>query len=306
MTIRLLMAASLTSLALLVACSDDDGDAGSGGSGTGTGTGTATGTGTGQGGDGGDGGMGAGGEGGGMAAVGRVRVAHLSPDAPDVDFCVSADGGATWVGPVAENVLMASDGLPYSGVTDYIPLPAATYDVRLVATDATDCDTGLLPNDFIGITLPEDVDATIAATGWLSPPTGNDPAFDLTVYVDDNSDPASGKAHLRFIHASPDTPAVDVGVGSEAGNDFTAIWTDTAFPEVGDPAYFETDPLMDITISARASGSSQDAIVIDGVALPEGAIATAFAIGNLGGDPEPLSVLLCVDNADPVSCTVLP
>nr|MBA2542186.1 hypothetical protein [Deltaproteobacteria bacterium] len=46
------------------------------------------------------------------------------------------------------------------------------------------------------------------------------------------------------------------------------------------------------------TGSAQDAIVIHGVTLPAGAIATAFAIGNKTGQAEnPLRVLICVDSA---------
>lgn len=301
MTKSILLALSASTLLFTVACGDDD---------TADTTGTTTSTSVTTGGEGGTttSGMGGsttsgmGGSGGAAAAMGAVRVAHLSPDAPAVDFCVSPDGGQTWVGPVAENILKAADGLAYSGVTGYIPLPAATYDIRLVAPTATDCDTELVPT-FKGITLPADVDATIAATGFLTP-GANQPAFDLTVYVDNNAAPAAGKAHLRFIHASPDTPSVDVGVGK--GQSFTAVFSGVEFPKVGTPEYFETDPLSKVTLSARATGTDTDAIVLEAVDLPAGAIATAFAIGNLAGSPQPLKVLVCVDNAAMATCSVLP
>ena len=87
---------------------------------------------------------------------------------------------------------------------------------------------------------------------------------------------------------------------------FTAVFSKVEYPKVGSPEYLETDPLSKATLSARASGSNTDAIVLEGVDLPQGAIATAFGIGNLGSTPQPLKVLLCVDNAPMASCSVLP
>lgn len=241
---------------------------------------------------------------GGGAETGRVRVAHFSPDAPAVDFCV--DGGSGFIGPVMES-LGASDGLSYPSVTDYVELPAATYSVRLVSPEATDCDTPLGPEDTSGIVLPAGVDATIAALGMLSP-ADTDADFELGVYVDDNSDPAMGMIKVRFVHASPDTPNVDVGLGSEAGGDFVEVWDNVPYPEVGlvgGEPYLETEPLDGATLSAQANDAGVDALVLEDVSAPAGAIVTAFAIGNLDADPQDLQVVLCVDNAE-ASCVAVP
>jgi len=40
--------------------------------------------------------------------------------------------------------------------------------------------------------------------------------------------------------------------------------------------------------------------------VPAGVVVTAFAIGNLGGAPQPLKVLVCIDSAATSSCNVLP
>ncbi|MBW2527713.1 MAG: DUF4397 domain-containing protein [Deltaproteobacteria bacterium] len=243
--------------------------------------------------------------GGSQAATGRIRVAHLSPDAPAVDFCV--DPGSGFIGPVLAG-LGDTDGLAYTEVTDYLALPAATHTVRLVAPSSSDCDTPLGPPDTTGVVLTEGVDATLAAVGMLTP-SGSGQPFELAVYEDENADPASGKAHLRFIHASPDTPGVDVGIGSEAGSDFAAIWDNVSYPEIGRVSggdYLETDPLNDMNLSARVDDSANDGLVITGVDLPAGVIATAFVIGNLDAEPEGLMVLLCVDNGTPASCSVVP
>jgi hypothetical protein len=242
----------------------------------------------------GQGGAGQGGAGGGGQEQAMVRVAHLSPDAPPVDFCVKEAAAAGFTGPVMKGLLMKDAGLAYAEVTQYLPLAAGTYTVRLVAPGQASCDKGLVP-DVEGLALAGGTSYTAAAIGMLAP-TGDAQAFEVTAWGDD-TDVAAGKAKLRFVHASADTPNVDVGTGK--GADFTAVFTDVAFGKAGDvggKAYLETDPLSKVTLSARAHGADTDALVLDGVDLPAGVIATAFAIGNLAGDPQPLKALVCLDN----------
>jgi hypothetical protein len=118
-------------------------------------------------------------------------------------------------------------------------------------------------------------------------------------------------AKVRFIHASPGTPPVDVGAGS--GTSFAPLFTAVAFPTVDadlSPAgYLETAPLSDATLSARATGTTADALVVENVSLPAGAIVTVFAIGLLEGNP-PLAALVCVDDTVATAllsaCTMAP
>jgi hypothetical protein len=238
--------------------------------------------------------------------IANVRVAHLSPDAPAVDFCIAPHGTAAFEGPVME-ALGVSGGLAYQEVTAYLGLEEGRYDVRLVASDATTCATGLLP-DVTGLpTLTDGLYATIAAIGALDPGEGFAP-FEVTAFVDESA-VMGGKAKLRFVHASPNTPSVDVGLGS--GEAFTAVFTDVAFGgiETGTGfanGYVEVDPLVGVTISARATGTTDDALVLEGVDLPAGAIATAFATGLLPPGEPPLQALVCVDNGEPVDLVYTP
>jgi hypothetical protein len=227
----------------------------------------------------------------------QLRVAHLSPDAPAVDFCVAEHGTKDFTGPVlASNG--AAAGLSYSNVTKYIALPAAQYDVRLVAPGSSSCATSLGGlADFTNLpALPSGANVTLAAEGLAG--LGATPSFTLQAYVDDTSVDA-GKAKLRFIHASPNTPAVDVGTGG--GALFQALFTDVSYGSTSGTAngYVVTAPLSGVEISARAFGSLSDAISINPAVLPAGAIATAFAIGELDNASTPLRVLLCVDNGSP-------
>lgn len=222
----------------------------------------------------------------------RLRVAHLSPDAPAVDVCLAAHGTNAWSGPVLAKA-GANTGLAYSQVTNYLDVEAIQYDVRIVAPASKDCATAL--GGLADITnlpaLPEGGSVTVAAEGTVG---GSEP-FGLAPYIDEAS-VAFGKAKLRFIHASPGTPNVDVGIGG--GAVFTPVFSDIAFGAAGD--YVETAPLTHAEISAREHGALSDVISIKPAQLPAGAIATAFAIGEIGNDHAPLGVLVCIDN-DPAA-----
>lgn len=226
----------------------------------------------------------------------RVRVAHLSPDAPAVDFCLAAAGSGKFTTPVLAGAGAAA-GLSYGKVTAYLDVPAGRYDVRLVGPGSSTCDQALggLP-DLTGLPeLTEDGTFTLAATGKLA---GGAAPFALRAYVDDPRAPA-GSARLRFVHASPGTPAVDVGVGG--GVAFTPVFRGVAFGDTaaGDLGYVTTPALDAVEISARATGTTADVLSIKPASLPAGAVATAFAIGELGSTATPLRVLLCVDSAAP-------
>ncbi len=222
----------------------------------------------------------------------RVRVAHLSPDAPAVDFCIAPSGTQDFTGPVLAGA-GALNGVSYSRVTKYLEVEAQQYDVRLVNVGANDCSKGLGPDTTNLPPLPEGGAVTIAATGKIAHGTGS-AAFQLRAYIDDSAVDA-GEAKLRFIHASPGTPNVDVGLGG--GITFTPVFSNTAYGDASE--YLKTAGIRDAEVSARATGTTTDVIAIKPATLPPGKIATAFAIGELAGESkQPLGVLLCIDNAE--------
>ena len=277
-----------------------DGGAGTGGS-AGNGGSAGTGGAAGSAGSGRDGGSDAGSDAPSdtSAPTANLRVAHLSPGAPAVDFCIAVHGTTTFIGPIMAANGVAT-GLAYSSVTKYLPVGAAQYDVRIVAPGAANCATSLggLPDVTNLPALPAGASATIAAEGELSPGDGGGQPFGLKAYIDDTS-VAAGKAKLRFVHASSGTPSVDVGLGG--GVLFTPVFSDIAFGNTATAAngYVETNPLTNVEISARAHGTTTDVLAVKPANLAAGTIATAFAIGKIGNTASPLKVLLCADNAAP-------
>src|SRR5512136_703000 len=120
------------------------------------------------------------------AGEAMVRVTHASPDAPAVDVCV--------------NGKVAFAALAFGKATDYAKLPAGTYDVQVYPA-GSNC-TGTPVINAKGLKL--DAQAyTVLATGNLA-------QIKPVILVDNLTQPAAGKTHVRFVHASPDAPAVDI------------------------------------------------------------------------------------------------
>jgi hypothetical protein len=196
--------------------------------------------------------------------------------------------------------LGAPGGLQYPQVTTYVELPPARYDVRIVrAGDPSGCANAAVA-DTAGVAVDKGVTATVAAIGVLdrSGAAAHDPGFRLAVFADATSTSA-GKGKLRFIHASPGTPNVDVGLG--VGHGFQRVFANVAFSTFGTNApldslgYIEASPFT-APVTARLAGATTDALTVPSVTLAAGQIATAFAIGNkTGSAANPLRVLLCDD-----------
>jgi len=186
----------------------------------------------------------------------RVRVVHASPDAPAVDVLV--DGG------------VAFSNAAFKGITDYATLKAQTYNVKVVPTGAT--EPVVIEAD---LPLASGKDYTVVALGKLAD-------IEPLVLVDNNATPAAGKAHVRFVHASPDAPAVDVAV---AGG--PVIFSDIAFKGTG--AYTPVDA-GSYDLEVRLAGTDTVALAVPGVRLDAGNVYTVFAMGLASGEPSLMAV----------------
>jgi LPXTG-motif cell wall-anchored protein len=181
----------------------------------------------------------------------RVRVVHASPNAPAVDV---------WV-----NGAVAFSNAPFQGITDYAKLEPGAYNVQVSPTGAT--EPIVIDAD---LDLATQTDYTVVAVGMLE-------NIEPLVLIDNNSAPAAGKAHVRFVHASPDAPAVDIAV---AGG--PVLFSDVAFKGTGD--YLPVDAGT-YDLEARLAGTDTVALSVPGVALEEGTVYTIFAMGLADGEP---------------------
>jgi len=191
----------------------------------------------------------------------RVRVVHASPDAPAVDVLV--DGAR------------AIANLGFKGASAYTSVPAGQRKFQVFPAGRT-MGTPVIE---VAPTLAAGKDYTVVAFSRLA---------DITpgLFEDDNRAPAAGKARLRFIHAAPDAPAVDVAVTGGP-----VVFSNVAFKAAS--GYVEVDAAT-YNLEARAAGTSTVALAVPGVRLQAGRTYTVIAVGLLSGTPA-LSVLLTTD-----------
>ena len=199
----------------------------------------------------------------------RVRAVHASPDAPAVDVWV--DGA-----PAFTNA-------PFKGVTAYAELAQGMHNFQIVPAGAT--EPVVIEAD---LDLQNNTDYTIVALNELA-------SIEPLVLVDNNSLPAAGKAHVRFVHASPDAPAVDIAVTGGP-----VLFGGVSFKGVGD--YLPVDAGT-YDLEARIAGTETVALSLPGTTLREGTVYTVYAMGFAAGEPA-LTAVISVDAQ--MQPTVLP
>jgi len=182
-------------------------------------------------------------------ATASVMVVHASPDAPGVDLLV--DGS-----------VVNSEALTFPQNTGYLDVPAGTRNVQV---NASGTSTTVIDAD---LDLSGDWTYTVFATGSLS-------EIAPLVLVDQLASPAAGNAHVRFVHLSPDAPAVDITL-----TDGTVLFGSQAFRDYTD---FTPLPAGTYDLQVRLAGTSTVVLELPNVSLTDGTIYTVFARGFVSG-----------------------
>lgn len=196
---------------------------------------------------------------------GKVLVVHASPDAPGVDLLV-------------DDAKVNSSALTFPNNTGYLNVEAGSRNFKV---NAAGTSTSVINAD---ATIDPNTNYSLFAINRLS-------TIEALLVVDDLTAPAAGKAHVRFIHLSPDAPAVDVTLTNGTivfGN--TAFKSGTAFTPLDAGTY---------NLQARVAGTSTVALDIPNVTLAAGKIYTVFARGFLtppAGNTNPLGVTIIANN----------
>lgn len=124
--------------------------------------------------------------------VGYVRLAHLSPDTPDVDVYLDALS--------SHQKQQVFTGVGYGTVSPYLAVPVGTYAVSMRASGAPASSKPLLTTD---VTVTKGSAHTVAGVGRHA-------ALGLKVFTDDLSSPMDGKAKVRIIQASIKQPLLEI------------------------------------------------------------------------------------------------
>ena len=180
----------------------------------------------------------------------NVLVTHASPDAPGVDLLV--DGSK-----------QNSAALSFPSNTGYLKVESGSRNVKV---NVSGTSTTVINAD---LALEKDKNYSVFAIDSVS-------KISALVLTDDLTAPASGKAHVRFVHLSPNAPAVDVAVASSGA----VVFGNKAFKE-----YTAFTPLDAGTynLDVRVAGTNTVALVLPAITLESGKIYTVFAKGFLGG-----------------------
>jgi hypothetical protein len=185
----------------------------------------------------------------GARGVARVLFVHASPDAPAVDIFVGRR-------PVART-------LAFPNNTPYQNVPAGSRDVRVnVAGTAT---------TVISATVPFQ-----ARTAYSVFAVNTVASIEPLLLTDDLTPPAPGNAHVRFIHLSPDAPAVDVAVAGGG----PVVFGNKSFK---DYTPFTPLPAGTYDLEVRLAGTGTVVLPLPGIKLEAGKIYTVFAKGLVGG-----------------------
>ena len=191
-------------------------------------------------------------------SMGKVRVIHTVPDAPNVDI-------------YANDKLIISN-LAYSDYTDYLSIPEGTYKISVYVAGTK--DSPVLSNM---ITVNKNSILTVAAVGTLTD-------IALLANTDSNEARKPAKAMIRFLHLSPNAPAVDITLP-----DGTVIFSNVAFKHI--TPYIDVMP-MNYTLQVRVAGTSNVVLTVPDVNLDADRYYTIYAIGLAGGSPELEALLL--------------
>lgn len=191
-----------------------------------------------------------------------TMVIHTSPDAPGVDILV-------------DNAV-AGTNLTYFQNTPYLILPSGTRNIKVNVTGTT---TTVIEGN---INFVKDKSYSIFAVNSVA-------NIEPLVLEDNLAAPASGKAHVRFIHLSPDAPAVDITLA-----DGTVVFGNISFK--GFTAFTPLDAGT-YNLQVRLAGTSTVVLDLGNITLTSGEIYTAYARGFVAGvGDQQLGAAIIVNN----------
>ena len=192
------------------------------------------------------------------AATAKVNVIHASPDAPGVDLLV-------------DNAKVNTSALTFPNATGYLSVNAGTRNIKVNAAGTT---TTVINAD---IPFTKDKNYSVYAINKLA-------SIGAILVEDDLTAPATGKAHVRFFHLSPDAPAVTVGVLN--GGTFTGVFSNRSFETqttaTANQAFAPVDAGT-YNFDVRLAGTTTSVLTLTGITLQAGKIYTVFAKGLVSG-----------------------
>ena len=187
-----------------------------------------------------------------------LRVAHMSPDAPNVDVYVN-------------NETFLED-VPFGAVSNYSSVPPGEYAVTITAAGNRSAEV------FSGNVTLDATAYTVTAAGEISEDA--DTSFAPVVLEDEAG--SGENASVRVVHVAPDAGPVDVTVNSTGA----AIADNVSFGNATD--YVEV-PAGDYTLDIRGATADNTGPIVASVdaSVESGTAYSAFAAGYVSPDDAP-------------------
>lgn len=201
----------------------------------------------------------------------QVRVVHASPDAPAVDILVNDE-------------IRAFEDVFFGDITDYAELNPGVYNIKVVPAGGGPDDAVIEADLSLGFYT----NYTVLAVNTLD-------SIEPVVFADSTQDPAQlallDKARVRFFHASPDAPAVDVKVV-----DGPYLFQNVPFKNGnGQATDYLFVPAGTVDLEVLVAGTDTVVLTVPAVMLEENGSYTAYAVGFAGGQDPALGALLSAD-----------
>lgn len=177
----------------------------------------------------------------------KVMAIHAAPNAPGIDVYV-------------DNKL-AQANLTFPNNTPYIEVVAGLRNIKVNISGP-------------GITVFDQTIPFAENKSYSAFATDSSGTLDALLLEDNLTAPASGKAHVRFIHLSSNAPAVDIAADGDV------IFSNVAFKDVINFTAFDAGTYA---VQVREAGTANVVLNVGNLTLTGGKIYTVFARGLVGG-----------------------
>lgn len=180
-----------------------------------------------------------------------IRVFHAVPNAPAVDIYAN------------DNLLV--EKLAYKGLSPYLPVASGNYNIKVYPS-------GQMTNPVVDtdVYIPQNSVFNVAAIGAL-------PNITLYPIAEPISAQNSGGPCVRFVHLSPNAPAVDVKLA-----DGTIVFSNTSYKGITN---YTCIPSGTYTFQVTPAGTNDVVLTVPNVKLDPNNYYTIYAIGLVGNSP---------------------
>ncbi|MCA1321113.1 DUF4397 domain-containing protein [Bacillus tianshenii] len=189
--------------------------------------------------------------------ISKVRVLHGAPKTSTIDVYINKE--------------LILRGLRYKNSSEYLEIPAGSYQVEITVTDKA---SEILSSSIIDVA--QGIPYTLAALNANGKTT--------ILPINDNEQVPPGETKVRFLHLSPTTPKVDIAV--KKGD---IIFSDLEYRNVTD--YLPLTP-MTVDFEIRLSGTKDVLMSINRVNVKPDLAYTIAVVGLLGETPKMEAIFL--------------